>query len=220
MERATVNTRKGERTRGEQEVRSGPAAYARQRGAIAPADPGRGDRVATERGYEGTTIALVSKKCGLPPIRSTGTSHKDDLIAAVIERSSPMAAAWQVPGEAPHDRRGLGMQVAKALLDSPDFLRLGLMLALERRPVEPRARAMFLQVARRRPPNPRPCGNSHRSSRTPDNQLVIYAIAGADGLFIAKELGGDSVDLLELFELHAWALYDTALRLVSGDAGQ
>ena len=28
--------------------------------------------------------------------------------------------------------------------DSPDFLRLGLMLALERRPVEPRARAMFL----------------------------------------------------------------------------
>jgi hypothetical protein len=42
-----------------------------------------------------------------------------------------------------------------------------------------------------------------------------YAIAGADGLFIAKELGGDAVDLLALFELHARALYDSALRLIS-----
>src|SRR3979490_975143 len=41
---------------------------------------------------------------------------------------------------------GLAMQIAKALLDSPDFIRLGLMLALERRPVEPRARAMFIQA--------------------------------------------------------------------------
>jgi hypothetical protein len=46
---------------------------------------------------------------------------------------------------------------------------------------------------------------------------VTYAIAGADGLFIAKEIGGDAVDLLALFELHAWALYDSALRLISQD---
>jgi hypothetical protein len=52
------------------------------------------------------------------------------------------------------------------------------------------------------------------------HQLATYAIAGADGLFIAKEIGGDAVDLLELFELHAQALYDTALRLISEDAGQ
>jgi hypothetical protein len=47
------------------------------------------------------------------------------------------------------------------------------------------------------------------------HQLVTYAIAGADGLFIAKEIGGDAVDLVALFELHAQALYDTALRLIS-----
>ena len=41
---------------------------------------------------------------------------------------------------------GVAVQIAKALLDSPDFIRLGLMLALERRPVEPRARTMFLQA--------------------------------------------------------------------------
>ncbi len=47
------------------------------------------------------------------------------------------------------------------------------------------------------------------------HQLVTYAIAGADGLFIAKEIGGDAVDLLALFELHAQVLFDTALRMLS-----
>jgi hypothetical protein len=31
------------------------------------------------------------------------------------------------------------------------------------------------------------------------HQLATYAIAGADGLFVAKEVGGDSVDLRALF---------------------
>ena len=44
-------------------------------------------------------------------------------------------------------------------------------------------------------------------------QLATYAMAGADGLFIAKEIGGDAVDLVALFELHGHAIYDTALRL-------
>ena len=44
--------------------------------------------VATERGYEGTTISLVSKKSGLPPTSIYWHfADKDDLIAAVIERS-------------------------------------------------------------------------------------------------------------------------------------
>jgi hypothetical protein len=49
------------------------------------------------------------------------------------------------------------------------------------------------------------------------HQLATYAIAGADGLFIAKEIGGDAVDLIALFELHARALYDTALRMIEGN---
>ena len=32
-------------------------------------------RSPAERGYEGTSIALVSAKCGLPPAPSTGTSR-------------------------------------------------------------------------------------------------------------------------------------------------
>jgi AcrR family transcriptional regulator len=177
--------------------------------------------IAAERGYEGASIALVSAKCGLPASSIYWHfTNKDDLIAAVIERSfGDWLRAWQVPAEGtPRDRlAGMAMQIAKALLDSPDFIRLGLMLALERRPVEPRARAMFLQS------RVQTCDQLTETMRgfAPDlteaqvQLLVTYAMAGADGLFIAKEIGGDAVDLLELFELHARALYDTALRLIT-----
>ena len=166
--------------------------------------------IAAERGYEGTSIALVSKKCGLPA--SSIYWHfkdKDDLIAAVIERSfANWLAAWQLPdeGDAPDRLKGMVIQIAKALLDSPDFIRLGLMLALERRPEEPRARTMFLQVRAQAygqlidvigELTPDLDRRSERISWPPT------AMAGADGLFIAKEIGGDSVDLIALFELHA-----------------
>jgi AcrR family transcriptional regulator len=177
--------------------------------------------IAAERGYEGASIALVSAKCGLPASSIYWHfKNKDDLIAAVIERSfGDWLRAWQVPAEgSPRDRlAGMAMQIAKALLDSPDFIRLGLMLALERRPVEPRARAVFLES------RAQTCDQLTQTMRgfEPDLTeaqvllLVTYAMAGADGLFIAKEIGGDAVDRLELFELHARALYDTALRLIA-----
>ena len=47
--------------------------------------------------------------------------------------------------------------------------------------------------------------------------ITTYAIAGADGLFIAKEVGGDSVDLIRLFELHARIVFEVAHTLVSGE---
>jgi len=177
--------------------------------------------IAAERGYDGTSIGLVSKKCGLPA--SSIYWHfkdKDDLIAAVIERSfGEWRTAWQLPdeGDAPDRLKGSLMEIAKALLDSPDFIRLGLMLSLERRPEEPRARTMFLQaradaygrivdVIRELTPE---------LTDAQTYQLATYAMAGADGLFIAKEIGGDSVDLISLFELHAYAMYDTALRMIA-----
>jgi AcrR family transcriptional regulator len=175
--------------------------------------------IAAERGYEGTSIALVSGKCGLPA--SSIYWHfkdKDDLIAAVIERSfASWLAAWQLPDEGEAEERvvGVAIQTAKAFLDSPDFIRLGLMLTLERRPDEPRARTMFIQV------------RDEAYQQLTDNfrefmpgltdaevrQLATYAMAGADGLFIAKEIGGDAIDLVALFELHGRAIYDVARRL-------
>jgi AcrR family transcriptional regulator len=176
--------------------------------------------VATERGYEGTTISLVSKKSGLPPTSIYWHfADKDDLIAAVIDRSfQKWLAALELPsGQGTREQAiELGTQVAKALLDAPDFLRLGLMLALEHRAVEPRAREMYLQVR----------DNAfHRFEAIvrdiapalddPSVRLLTtYAIAGADGLFIAKEVGGDSVDLIELLRLHARLVFESAVQLL------
>src|SRR6476620_3153508 len=86
--------------------------------------------IAAERGYEGTSIALVSKKCGLPA--SSIYWHfkdKDDLIAAVIERSfASWLSAWDIPTEGSGEQRivGVATQAANAYLDSPDFIRLGM----------------------------------------------------------------------------------------------
>ncbi|MDN4519181.1 MULTISPECIES: TetR/AcrR family transcriptional regulator [Mycolicibacterium] len=176
--------------------------------------------IAAERGYEGTSIGAVSAKCGLPA--SSIYWHfkdKDDLIAAVIERSfANWLTVWQLPDDVmARDRlMEVAMGTAKAVLDSPDFLRLGLMLALERRPVEPKARAMFIQVREQAfaalATSIRDLGLDLSEEQV--RHLSTYAIAGADGLFIAKEIGGDTVDLMALFALHGQALYDTALRMI------
>ncbi|MBB3754112.1 AcrR family transcriptional regulator [Mycolicibacterium sp. BK634] len=177
--------------------------------------------IAAERGYEGTSIGAVSTKCGLPA--SSIYWHfkdKDDLIAAVIERSfNNWLKVWQLPEDLVAIDRlvEVAAGTAKAIMDSPDFLRLGLMLALERRPVEPRARAMFVQVreqafgALTRSLNDLAVGLTEAQV----HQLATYAIAGADGLFIAKEVGGDSVDLVAMFEIHGQALYATAQRMIA-----
>jgi hypothetical protein len=91
------------------------------------------------------------------------------------------------------------------------------MLALERRPVEPRARAMFVAVRDQAFETLTPAIRNLAPGLTDAQvyQLATYAIAGADGLFVAKEIGGDSVDLPALFEMHATALYDSAVRMVA-----
>ena len=105
--------------------------------------------IAGERGYEGTSINLVSERSGLPA--SSIYWHfkdKDELIAAVIDRSfTQWAETLEQPvavpdGATAEDVFRLGLQrTGRALAEFPDFLRLGLMLILKRRPAEPTARA-------------------------------------------------------------------------------
>ena len=175
--------------------------------------------IAVERGYDGTSIGSVSAKCGLPA--SSIYWHfkdKDDLIAAVIERSfANWLASWQMP-VAEFTREGLAaasVQRAKTWQESPDFLRLGLMLALERRPVEPRARALFLQV---RAQAKNMIAHNLRQlvaglSDKQANLLAVYMMACTDGLFLANEIGDDTVDPVDLFAMNGQALYDTVMHL-------
>jgi AcrR family transcriptional regulator len=170
--------------------------------------------IAAERGYEGTSISLVSKHSGLPA--SSIYWHfasKDELLAAVIDRSFNRwvvsLPTWDPPpaGVSLADHvRVTWRETSDSLQRNEDFLRLGLMLSLERRPLEPTARTRFLEsraLALERlsdwfrgaldwagvEPDPQLC-------RT----LASLHLAFADGLFIEKQVSSDAVRTGELFD--------------------
>ena len=177
-------------------------------------------KIAGERGYEGTSIALVSELSGLPA--SSIYWHfedKDRLIAAVIERSFERwlegMRAWVPPrvGASREEQFAAAIRAtAKALTDAPHFLRLGLMLALERRPEEATARTMFLQVREQALEGIVASYDVFFGGELDAREvrsLATLAMAAADGLFIASQVD-DSVDLPESFELVAAAILGAA----------
>lgn len=178
--------------------------------------------VAGERGYDGTSIAAVSAASGLP---ASSIYHffasKDELIAAVITSSfAEMLSSVDPTGEslAIGDVRleDLLEAVAAACVASPGFLRLGLMLGLEQRPAEARARRAFLEVrgvASRY--LVRVISEQWPQLGAPDAELLgTYVMAGADGLFIAKQLDA-TTDLQRLFALHLQAAAHLAQQLIA-----
>lgn len=176
--------------------------------------------IAGERGYEGTSINLVSERSGLPA--SSIYWHfadKDALIAAVIDRSF---AQWIDTFEAPADTdeatgdeafRTMLRRNGHALQKFPDFLRLGLMLVLEHRPDEPTARTKFVEI--RRLTAERVAAYYRRVFADLDaaaiESLVSLTMACADGFFVAGEVG--PVDLEQVFDLLADAVLAVADRL-------
>jgi AcrR family transcriptional regulator len=182
--------------------------------------------IAGERGYDGTSVALVSERSGLPA--SSIYWHfedKDALVAAVIERSF---ARWlegmsaSLPQRSSATREELfaaaARRTARALAGAPDFLRLGLMLALQRRPWEPSARRRFLEV---REQTFARVVASYRAffagalDARGARALATLAMAIADGLFIAREIEGDALDFEAAFQLCAPALLGAADHLAA-----
>lgn len=179
--------------------------------------------IAGERGYEGTSINLISERSGVPP--SSIYWHfkdKDELIAEVIERSYQR---W-VAASTPHPM-GAGIaedhevfmsemqRVGAAIADFPDFLRLGIMLILERRPDELSARRKFVEVRRATlASTAKGYAEQFPELDAADiSQLTMLTLALADGLFVAQE-AGDS-DMRRSFDLLATAVLGTADRLLA-----
>lgn len=174
--------------------------------------------IAGERGFEGTSISLVSKRSGLPA--SSIYWHfkdKDDLIAAVMDRSH---RRWTKalgdtleyePGADPLDVLvGVLRYSGEQIMKFPDFLRLGLMLVLERRPEEVAARKYFNVV---REINMNRIRRLYRNIFTEldheqIDRLTLLTLAGADGLLIAYD--HDAVDLPSYFETLAYAIAGAA----------
>lgn len=178
-------------------------------------------QIAGERGYEGTSINLVSERSGLPA--SSIYWHfkdKDELIAAVIDRSyhrwaTTLDQPLAVPdGASQDDVFRLGLQrTGQALADFPDFLRLGLMLILERRPEEPTARRSYLEARTDTAARVNKLFGAYFTDLDSNaiESLVILTIALADGLFIANEV--DDITLDNAFDLMATAIFGAAGRL-------
>ena len=171
--------------------------------------------IAAERGYEGTSIALVCEACGLPASSLYWHfSDKDGLFAAIIEDSF---ADWvEAMRLAPARRKGESRQrflerqlqlTGQALAASPDFLRLGLMLSLERRPAELTARKAFLRVRAKAIEN---AAESYEAlfgiEREQALALARTVMIAADGIFIMREIEGPTFDVAEAFRLAAVSL--------------
>lgn len=180
--------------------------------------------IAGERGYEGTSISLVSERSGLPA--SSIYWHfadKDALIAAVIRdsfdrwRSLMSVELDRDDATDPQTRLTASMrQNGRAVIEAPDFLRLGLMLTLERRPKEPVARTLFLGIreearAAAQASYQRIFGDA--LTETDTATLALMAMAATDGLFIAREVDGDALDMDVAFELIGVALSAVAEHL-------
>jgi AcrR family transcriptional regulator len=183
--------------------------------------------IATERGYEGTSIGAVSQRSGLPA--SSIYWHfkdKDALLAAVIEHSFGLwlsgAGGFSPRPDSESIQQRLAAMMERTLTslrESADFLRLGLMLALERREQEPSARKMFLSVrdeALRRT-------IASYTELFPEldagaaRQLGAMTMAMADGLFIAHEIGSEQSDISEEADILAIVLMAAAEHLASRD---
>ena len=177
-------------------------------------------QIAGERGYDGTSINLVSERSGLPA--SSIYWHfkdKDELIAEVIGRSfDHWIAATNIPVAIPEGGTldevfRLGMRrTGAAIAQFPDFLRLGLMLVLERRPEEPTARRKFLEVRGVAAERTRMLYTAVFADLGGDGleALVTLTMALADGLFVAQEAG--EVELDNAFDLLATAILGAAER--------
>lgn len=166
--------------------------------------------IAAERGYDGTSIGLVTEATGLPASSIYWHFHnKNQLLAETLEYSyrrwRSATPTWAeradrpagVPDPAAMDEeiQDRIRRAAQAIVDSPEFWRLGLMLALENRPVEPLARARYLELREDtrlairswwagvlEPVGLRP------GSLVPD-RLARFHLAFMDGLFVGVRSG-------------------------------
>ncbi len=170
--------------------------------------------IAGERGYEGTSISLVSERSGLPASSIYWHfTNKDELIAAVIDRSfqtwvAHLGSAADLAGHASASSalHHAMQRTGAALTLAPDFLRLGLMLILERRPDEPTARTKFLEVRQIAHVNTVELHAALFPDLSPDDhrRLATFTLAAADGILVAHEV--DAVDMRDVFDLLASAI--------------
>ena len=173
--------------------------------------------IATERGYDGTSIAEICRECGLPA--SSLYWHfqdKDDLMSQVIAKSfDAWNSAWTIPED--EDILQHLPQIAEQLLDAlenhPEFIRLCLPLALQKRSDDPGPRRMYLEMRADVIRRLTEIGATH-FGHVPESRraaVVTYRVSGVEGLFVDHEMNPSS-NLREQLDLHAMGVISIILQ--------
>jgi len=171
-----------------------------------------------ERGFAGTSIAAVSQRSGLP----SGSIYwhfesKEALLGAVVEER---ARRWfdSFPRLTeritdPAARAAATLESIEASLEAqPEFLRLLLLIALERREVDPtslaairRVRDLALQQIRKILVDLLAPLKLRNAARVAD-EFARFTLVVADGAFVAHHIDPDKADIHRSFGLLRRAL--------------
>jgi AcrR family transcriptional regulator len=179
-------------------------------------------KLMSERGVAGTTIAAICEEAEvMPPTLYWHFGDKGGLVAAVMERAAERWFAEFVPAEGV-DPSGPPQETMESLFrERPEFLRLLLLLALERSDPDSEARAAVERV-RERAKQSWSAGleqifaaiENPRQRKKAADRLSEFFLVQLDGAFIACQLHPDSVDLESLRELSRVAIRAVSAELI------
>jgi AcrR family transcriptional regulator len=180
-----------------------------------------------EHGFAGTSIAAVSKRSGLP----SGSiywhfENKEALLGAVVEEGArrwfdSLWASDNLPTDPTARAETLLERAATLLEERPEFLRLLMLIALERREVDKgsvavirRARALALRYIRTLLVEMLDAFDRRQANRLADefSRLVLCV---ADGAFVAHHIDPADTDVRRYFDLLRRALTALARELLA-----
>ena len=172
------------------------------------------ERLMATRGYAATSISDIRKACGLPP--SSIYWHfgsKEGVLAAVMERGAQRYFA-AIPADVEVERQ-LDAVVSQQS-QHPDFLRLFVLLSLERsddpavaevvRRVRDTAISRFRDAIAQIIPTDVPPQKARRVIA----ELAAVAVALSDGIFLADHLEPETTDIDRMYR----RLYQTLTALI------
>jgi AcrR family transcriptional regulator len=173
------------------------------------------------QGYAATSIAQISKASGANPASIYWAfGNKEGLFAAAMERAADAFFEGLRQRAEGLDPFLSTARLAEAFEGGPEFLRLLLVLSLERRDGDPavleaarrvRAKAVGLLSVAYAPGLA--IGDEARRDEISE-KLARHTLMLLDGVFVASQIEPDTTDLKEVFELIALGVRAMAERLV------
>lgn len=173
------------------------------------------------QGYAATSITQISRRSGANPASIYWAfGSKEGLLAAVMERAAE-AFFRRIEPSREGDPWSWLAGLAEAFAEGPEFLRLLLVLSLERREGDP----LVLEAARRvRTVAIEALASTYAETFSIDDpfrrravceRLARFTLMLFDGVFVASQIESDTTDLRRAFQTIAIAVKATGEKLIA-----